>query len=233
MKILIIDDHLLFREGLAMLLGRLEERPEILEAESGQKALEVLLTAEDLDIVLLDFNLPDTDGLSLLREIKTTHPFLPVAMLSAESDASLIQKALQSGATGFITKNSSSDVMISAIRLILSGSIYIPPEILGGAPNNQRAPSAPVLHIETTSSGIQPPRRASHSYNITGRQLEVLREMAGGLSNKEIARVLDMSPSTVKVHVAAILREFDAKNRMQAVTIARDIGLIDSETPAG
>ncbi|MDN3637339.1 response regulator transcription factor [Simiduia curdlanivorans] len=217
MDILIIDDHALFRDGLGVLLRQLEPNAKVTEADSGAQALEHIEAGAEFDIVLLDYHLPDQDGLSILVDLKMEAPELPVILLSAEEDPNLVRKALQQGASGFITKTSPTKVMLSAVKLVLSGGVYVPPLMLGAVANV--APPA----AQSGSSGT----RLSHGeMKITGRQQDVLVEMGKGLSNKEIAKVLDMSPSTVKVHVAAILKELDVKNRTQAVSKALDIGWI-------
>jgi len=212
--ILLVDDHALFREGLALVLKQQlntsEGNVNILEADSAKTALEAVQQYQDLDLILLDLHLPDNQDFSLLLQIKSSDPSIPVAMLSANEDAQKIQHALQQGASGFITKSSKSSVMISAIQLILAGGIYVPPAILK-AETTHVPPPSPNLANDTVLVTVQ----------LTGRQKEVLHLMDDGLSNKEIAKVLNMSPSTVKVHVAAILRACNVNNRTQAVSFAR------------
>lgn len=209
-----MDDHALFREGLALVLQQQLQPPEgninVLEADSAQGALDVIEQYQDLDLILLDLYLPDNRDFSLLEKIKNRDPSIPIAMLSAIEDAQRIHHALQLGASGFITKSSKSSVMISAVQLILAGGIYVPPAILKADITNEQT------SIENQElSGVPSP------IQLTERQREVLQLMDDGLSNKEIAKVLNMSPSTVKVHVAAILRACDVNNRTQAVSFAR------------
>lgn len=217
MEILIIDDHALFRDGLGILLRQLEPDAKVTEAESGAAAMEHIEAGTEFDIVLLDYHLPDQDGLSILVDLKMEAPELPVILLSAEEDPNLVRQALQQGASGFITKTSPAKVMLSAVKLVLSGGVYVPPLMLGAAASVPK----PAAQIEPKSKPA-----SSGDMKITGRQQDVLVEMGKGLSNKEIAKVLDMSPSTVKVHVAAILKELDVKNRTQAVSKALDLGWI-------
>ena len=217
MDILLVDDHALFREGLALVLKQQLNTTKIdvsvLEADSAKTALEAIQQHQDLDLILLDLHLPDNQDFSLLQQIKSFDPSIPVAMLSANENAQKIQQALQQGASGFITKSSKSSVMISAIQLILAGGIYVPPAILktdfGGEPLENGAKTSPSSTDDTIT------------VQLTERQKEVLHFMDDGLSNKEIAKVLSMSPSTVKVHVAAILRACNVNNRTQAVSFAR------------
>lgn len=215
MDILIIDDHALFREGLKILLSQLGPEVTVTEVESGHMAFEAVQGGTEFDVALLDYHLPDQDGLSILADLKVSVPELPVILLSAEEDPQLVQQALQQGASGFITKTSSAKVMVSAIKLVLSGGVYVPPLMV----------APPVSKPAPRPMGMQ--SRSQVDFKITERQQDVLNQMGLGLSNKEIARNLDMSPSTVKVHVAAILKELDVKNRTQAVSKARELGLID------
>ena len=230
MDILLVDDHALFREGLALVLKQQlntsEDDVNILEADSAKTALEAVQQHQDLDLILLDLHLPDNQDFSLLLQIKSTDPSIPVAMLSANEDAQKIQKALQQGASGFITKSSKSSVMISAIQLILAGGIYVPPAILKADISGEQVANCATPSNTTTETANISPRSPNTTNDtvivqLTGRQKEVLLLMDDGLSNKEIAKVLNMSPSTVKVHVAAILRACNVNNRTQAVSFAR------------
>lgn len=225
MKVLLVEDHLLFRDGVSLILERLDPNTEIVACGSGEEALTLAEQHADFNLVLLDYNLPDTTGLHCLAKIQTHLPTAPIVMLSAENNGELIQQVLAAGARGFITKTSASDVMISAIKLVLSGGIYIPQEMLSSLSTPFTATSqAGATHAAPPSPLGVDQKPAEHQ--LTGRQLNVLHEMLKGLSNKEIARELNMSPSTVKVHVAAILREFNVKNRTQAVAHARQHNII-------
>ncbi|MBV1920525.1 MAG: response regulator transcription factor [Pseudomonadales bacterium] len=232
MDILLVDDHPLFREGLALVLklqlNIAEADVNVLEADSAKTALEAVQQHNDLDLILLDLHLPDNQDFSLLQQIKSFDPSIPVAMLSANEDAQKIQQALQQGASGFITKSSKSSVMISAIQLILAGGIYVPPAILKANLSGESKESGELAEntantAHSNAANIFPPNTTDDTVivQLTERQKEVLLLMDDGLSNKEIAKVLTMSPSTVKVHVAAILRACNVNNRTQAVSFAR------------
>ena len=206
--ILLVDDHALFREGLALVLklqlNITEADVNVLEADSAKSALEVVQQHQDLDLILLDLHLPDNQDFSLLQQIKSIDPSMPIAMLSANEDAQKIQQALQQGASGFITKSSKSSVMISAIQLILAGGIYVPPAILKANLSSELAENSANTTPFNTSTPSSNSTDDTIIVQLTERQKEVLLLMDDGLSNKEIAKVLAMSPSTVKVHVAAI-----------------------------
>ena len=210
-----------------MILERLDENVTVISAETAVAGLDLYTQTRDINLVLLDYNLPDMSGLDCLGQMQAYDPSISTIMLSAEEDANLIQHVLHKGAKGFITKTSSSDVMISAIKLVLSGGVYIPPVAL-----TQTAP-VPAITEEQLAPPLTPGVDTTpqpSSVQLTERQIDVLNEMAKGLSNKEIARLLDMSPSTVKVHVAAILKSFNVKNRTQAVNFAIENQLITPET---
>jgi DNA-binding NarL/FixJ family response regulator len=205
MKILLVEDHALFRDGVTLLISQLSDELQCIGCEYASSAIDIAQT-HPLDLILLDYNLPDMTGLECLLQIKAAQPEVPVIMLSAEQGGELIKSALMHGAKGFITKNSPSKVMLSAIQLVLAGGVYVPPEMIMAASNGS---------VPSRVSGESQPQGGV----LTERQHAVFEEMKKGLSNKEIARVLNMSPSTVKVHVAAILREFNVKNRTQAVNM--------------
>lgn len=198
MKILLIDDHALFRDGFALLIRSLSADCEVDCVGTGALGLSTLRNNPDIDLVLLDYKLPDGNGMDFLQQLRQQSPSTPVVLLSAEENTALIQTALHQGASGFIPKSASAEIMLGAVNLVLAGGVYVPQMAL----NNK--------HLV--------------DHDLTERQIDVLREMAKGLSNKEIARVLDMSPATVKVHVAAILNRLKVKNRTQAVTMAREAG---------
>ena len=223
MRIFLIEDHALFREGVCLILQQLSTDVEVVQAENAKEAISIAnqVSAQGFDLILMDYHLPDTAGYDLLKELTIILPATPLAVFSAEENSAFISEAIHLGATGFITKSSNSQVMIGAIKLILSGGIYIPPAIL--------LQSTPIV-VETLSQPMAANVGYKNTIQLTDRQKEVLSYMAKGLSNKEIAKQLGMSPSTAKVHVAAILRTLEAKNRTQAVQFARDHGMVQVES---
>ncbi len=217
---MLVDDHALFRAGLAVLLTKLEGIGRLCEYGTGASALESVIANAEIDLLILDYELPDMSGLEVLAKVKKHAPELPVILLSANIDSNLIQNALAQHASGFIPKTSSPDVMLSAIKLVLNGGMYIPPEAIAEPVEKRRDPLIEPLQSQTDVNG-------GEKIQLTQRQMDVLMQMKHGYSNKEIARALNMSPSTVKVHVAAILKELDVSSRTQAVFIAKDFGLLD------
>jgi len=217
MKILVIDDHGLIREALHGLLKELRPDAVILDAPNACQARRQVADHPDLELVLLDLTLPDGSGFDVLAELRERHPAISVVMLSASQDRGDIACALELGALGFIPKSSQREVMLAALRLVFSGGVYVPPEILG-RPAAAPAPSAPAP--------------SAVDIGLTGRQTEVLALMMQGKSNKAICRVLDVSEPTVKNHVTAILRTLKASNRTEAVIAAGALGLGQPGSPA-
>ncbi len=192
MKILVCDDHALFRDGLRLVLAGLERDVDLLEAATAAEALRLASEHADLELVLLDLGLPDADGLALLGTLRERHPALAVAIVSASEDPDRMRRALDLGACGFIPKSAKREVLGRALELIFAGGVYVPPA---------------ALHPGTSASDLP----------LTDRQREVLELMTKGLTNRDIARVLEISAATVKVHVAAILDALGVSNRTEAV----------------
>jgi DNA-binding NarL/FixJ family response regulator len=213
MKILICDDHALFRQGLRLVLGELEGAADLLEAADGGAALALADAHPDLDLVLLDLHMPGMDGWAGLRRFRSGHPTLPVVIVSASEDPADVRAALGEGASGFIPKGSTASQLVAALRLVLSGGVYVPTAALAEAPPGAQA------------GAERARRRRERASQLTPRQLEVLSLMARGLTNREICGVLDIAEGTVKAHVAAIFEALDASNRTEAAVLARELGL--------
>jgi DNA-binding NarL/FixJ family response regulator len=203
-KILVVDDHALVREGLRQVLKGLEENLEVLQAGTCEQAFALAQTHGDLDMVLLDYHLPDMNGLEALAIFGSQHPELPIVLLSGSANTHIMRQVLQAGAAGFVTKSCVSDELLRAVRSVLSGDVYLPQEL------------STASTLETDATGNKPV--------LTQRQELVLRCLLDGLSNREIADQLHVSEETVKTHVAAILRHFDVQNRTQAVVAAARMG---------
>lgn len=216
MKILLIDDHALFREGMSHVLKGMPEAPEVYEAGSASEGLALADAQAPFDLVLLDLHLPEEDGFSVLQRLHIAHPILSVIVLSASEDFQDAKRALDLGAMGYIPKSATSQVMLGAIRLVLSGGIYLPPLLLSQWQSREASPSTPQREVAADYEGL------------TARQLDVLRLLAVGKSNKEIARDLGMAEGTVKIHITAIFRALGVVNRTQAVLTARRQGLVES-----
>lgn len=205
LKILVIDDHALVREGLCQVLKGLEESVEVLQAGTCTQGFAIAAEHPDLDLVLLDYHLPDMTGLVALGVFGMRHPELPIVMLSGSANMQIMQHVLQAGASGFVTKSGLSDELLLAVRQVLDGGEYLPT----GFDETGSTPAALEGDIKVA---------------LTHRQDLVLRELLDGRSNREIADTLSISEETVKSHVAAILRHFDVQNRTQAVVAAARSG---------
>jgi DNA-binding NarL/FixJ family response regulator len=214
MKVLVVDDHALIRDALRGVLKELKDDATVVEAADSGQALRFTDENPDLGLVLLDLNLPDRSGFDLLTELRGRHPAISVVVLSALSDRDSVARALDLGATGFIPKSASREVMLSALRLVFSGGVYIPPEILG--------PREPSAKRGLAAAGGRP--GSPRELGLTDRQVEILALMMQGKSNKAICRSLDLAEPTVKNHVTAILKALKVTNRTEAVIAVGALG---------
>lgn len=214
MKLLLVDDHALFREGLKHLLSSLDANLELDEAEDATRAL--ALSAENrYDLVLLDLKIPGVQGLDALEAIRAASPAAPIVIVSGEDDPRVVRAAIERGAMGFVPKTSSPEIMIQALRLVLAKGVYLPPGIIDLAiPTGTPLPEL----LRSSTGDFQLP-------GITPRQMDVLRCVIQGKVNKVIARELDISEATVKAHLSSVLRALGANNRTEAVYASAKLGL--------
>jgi two-component system, NarL family, nitrate/nitrite response regulator NarL len=206
MKTILADDHALFRGGFALLFQQLDASSTILEADDLAGAMALAELHSDTDLLLLDLHMPDMHGASSIRAVTRAYPQLPLVILSADESDGMAQQVIEAGALGFIPKSSTASVMLAAIRLVLSGGIYVP------------------AHLIMARQG------ANHDHGaiqLTTRQLDVLRLLADGMTNKDICRRLNISQGTVKVHIAAIFRALNVSNRTEAARMAAQRMLLD------
>jgi DNA-binding NarL/FixJ family response regulator len=217
MKVLVIDDHALIREALRGVLKELKDDAMVVEASDSRQAMRLVDEHADLALILLDLNLPDRNGFAVLAELRERYPAISVVVLSAFNDRDNVAKALDFGALGFIPKSTSREVMLSALRLILSGGIYIPLDILAG---REPSPGRPNPSQAATEARPLSPR----DVGLTDRQIEVLVLIMQGKSNKAICRILGLAEATVKNHVTAILKALKVTNRTEAVIAVGALG---------
>ncbi len=222
MKILVIDDHVLIRQAMAGVLKKLKRDAVLLEAPNAAEAMQRLAAHADTELILLDLTLPDRDGFAVLGELRERYPRATVVVLSAEQDPEKVRQALGLGARGYIPKSAKADVIINALRLVISGGTYIPPEILAGGLS--ALPPAPYAAADN-------PLASPEAAGLTGRQIEVLALIMQGKNNKTICRVLNLAEPTVKNHVTAILRALDVSSRTQAVIAVNKLGWKLPEIP--
>jgi DNA-binding NarL/FixJ family response regulator len=214
MKILIVDDHVLIREALGVVLRELKgEGLHLLEASDSHQAMLQIEDNPDVALVLLDLGLPDRDGLEVLSELADSHPTISVVVHSAHHDRATVMKALDLGVLGFVPKSARREVLLGAFNLIFSGGVYIPPEILDRPRPGPAQPVSPTRPASAVDLGL------------TKRQMQVLALMMQGKSNKAICRALDLAEPTVKIHVSAILKALKAANRTEAVMAAAALDL--------
>lgn len=219
MKILIVDDHPLIREGLANVLRELDTDLHVMEAENGAEALALLERDANVSLVLLDLILPGTEGLSLLIEVRQRWPEVPVVVLSGNDNPQIVRQAIDRGAMGFITKRSATPVLVSALRLVLAGAVYIPPQALAA---DADLPAAPLY----TPAALPPGRSFSLAdLGLTERQVDVLAQVVQGKPNKVICRELGLAEGTVKTHITAILRTLNVSSRTQALFALSKLGV--------
>lgn len=212
MRVLLIDDHALFRFGLCELL---ERRGIQVVAALGDAAAGLGRVAETLpDVVLLDMRMPQMSGLEVLRQLRTAHPTMPIAMLTTSAEERDVIESLQSGAQGYLLKDMEPDALIAALGEIVQGRTVVAPELA--------AVLAKAVQGEAVGAVAE-----GRIADLTPREHEILCHLAEGQSNKAIARRLNISDGTVKLHVKAILRKLDVHSRVEAAVIAVERGLCD------
>lgn len=205
MKIIVADDHALLREGLRQIVVQLEPSCTILEAADYTGALNLVTQHPDASLAVIDLNMPLMERQGGIKGLISAALSVPVVVLSASEDCDDMRHVLDAGAMGYIPKSENAAVILSALRLVLSGGIYVPPALVNAG--------------ATAQAGG---RRVTDE--LTPRQREVLKCVVTGMSNKEVGRQLGLSEATVKAHVAAIFKALNVSNRAQAVAAARRLG---------
>lgn len=204
MKVLVVDDHALIREALHSVLKQLNRDAVIFEASNSQQAMCIVEEHPDISFILLDINLPDRDGFSVLRELRERYATIAIVILSSSDDQDTVKRAFKLGALGFIPKTTEREVILNAIKLVFSGGVYIPSQML----EETRSPR--LIH--------EPAGRDSFKgIGLTDRQIEVLALLMKGRSNKVIAKTLNMAVPTVKNHITAVLKALGVASRTEAI----------------
>jgi DNA-binding NarL/FixJ family response regulator len=205
LRLLIIEDHAMVREGLLQILRKLGPNVVPYEAQDAESALLLLETEQEFDLVLLDIMLPGTNGLSLLGILRKRFPALPVVVLSALDDLDTVNRAMRLGASGYVTKSGDSETLLDALKRVLDGEIYLPAHLheklsvsLGG-PSRSRVPA--------------------DRYGLTDGQRRVVELLREGKSNREIGDLLGLTEGTVKVHVSKIFRKLGVVSRAEAIAL--------------
>jgi DNA-binding NarL/FixJ family response regulator len=216
MKLLIVDDHPLFRDGLAALLRQSAADAIVIQASTTDEALRIA-DEEIIDAVFMDLMMPGLSGEGAIREFARRHSDLPVIVLSSSESPHDVRRVLNAGASGYIPKSATAQTVVSALNLVLSGNVYVPP-----------------LLITATARASEPGGQGGHHSlsQLTDRQVDVLRYLRDGLSNKEISANLGIAEKTVKVHIAAIFKTLNVVNRTQAAKFLHEASDVPQDRPA-
>ena len=206
MKVLLIDDHPLILSALQSVIQGLADNIQVTTADSGQAARQVLANTSGFDLVLLDLHLGDANGFDLLSDLREQFPAMPVVVISASDQPGDVIRSIDMGAMGFVPKKASNETLVAALKQVMSGGVYVPPQSVGHDSLSQPASN------DTLQAAIHSPH-----WGLTPRQTDVLASLLKGHPNKLIARELNLSVETVKDHVAAVLRALGVSSRTQAV----------------
>lgn len=229
-RLLVVDDHTLFRRGLTALLARDERVTVVAEAADAGEALRHVAQHQP-DVVLLDNHLPGVHGIDALPQLLAAQPAPKVLMLTVSEDANDLARALANGASGYLLKTAEGNELVDAIERVHRGESVVSPEMTGKLVAAYRQALASATEAAPASVALAEPARALASpapsahapgplSRLSPRERDILREIARGASNKEIARTLDIAETTVKIHVQHILRKLNLTSRVQAAVMA-------------
>ncbi len=220
MQLLIVDDHPLVREAMVSVLAGLVPDAQIHQAGTAAQAVSVLRAGTLIDLMLLDLQLPDADGMDVLALVREQFVQTAVVVLSGEMNRQTVHRVLEHGAVGFIPKSESREVLVGALGLVLAGGVYVPPMALGsGATQVAGGGRQGGVSRPAAVAGSTPTDRG-----LTERQIDVLALLMQGKNNKLICRALGLAEPTVKNHVSAILRTLDVGSRTEAVLEVARLG---------
>lgn len=223
MKFLIADDHELFLQGLEFILHKQYPDAEIVLTNSYTGIFEIVAKQKDFDLIITDLAMPGANWLDAISYIHSVCQEVPIIIISAVFDKEILQKTYDIGVSGYVSKAFPNSIILSAINLVLAGGMYIPPELLQLNLKNRNLP----IHELIADLGAE--HKSAKENILTPRQTDVLKCLAEGLSNKQIAYRLGLSEGTVKIHITLLMRALDVNNRMQAVNEARRRGLLKAD----
>ncbi len=215
MKVLLIDDHTLFRLGLKNLLER--SGIDVIAASTGQEGLDTVHDAKP-DVILLDMRMPDMDGLKVLKKLRDAGVTVPISMLTTSTEEHDLLESLRSGAQGYLLKDMDPEELVAALHNIMKGETVVAPQLAGTLARALQGKSAL-------------PEKKTPLSALTPREREIIEHLAFGQSNKVIARELGITDGTVKLHVKAILRKLEVSSRVEAAVIAVEQGLGRRRSP--
>lgn len=214
-KVLMVDDHALFRDGMRYVLQQLADEVEVLDANNFLEGMKQAANNPDLDLALLDLNMPGSEGAASIRDFHENNPGIPLVVVSGSDQREDIEKVMEYGAMGFISKMSSSKIMLSALRMVMDGGVYLPPQLLQQA----------MAGLDQGGAADKRSDRPNKN-GLTTRQMQTLQLLAEGLSNKEISKKMNLAEGTVKIHTAAVYQALRVGSRLEAVSAARRLGYL-------
>ncbi len=213
-KVLMVDDHALFRDGMRYVLQQLADEVEVIDSGNFVDGMKQAANNSDIDLALLDLNMPGSEGVKSILTFHESNPGIPLVVVSGSDHREDIEKVMEYGAMGFISKLSSSKIMLSALRMVMDGGVYLPPQLLQQA----------IAGID--QGGADKRTLRSNKNWLTTRQMQTLQLLAEGLSNKEISERLNLAEGTVKIHTAAVYQALRVNSRLEAVSAARRLGFL-------
>lgn len=202
-KILVADDHPLFRDAVINIISQTFPESEVFESKDIESTLALVQETNDIDLILLDLNMPGMSGLAGLLDLRNQYPTIPVVIISAETEKQIILQTIAYGAVGFIAKSAAKGVIGDALKSIFEGNVYLPADIMRSQTTTNTSKEFEVL--------------PEKMFLLTRRELMVLKHLTKGEANKQIAFNLNISETTVKSHVSSILKKLGASNRVKVV----------------
>lgn len=214
-KVLMVDDHALFRDGMRYVLQQLADEVEVIDSGNFVDGMKQAAANPDLDLALLDLHMPGSEGVKSIQDFHERNPSIPLVVVSGSDQREDIEKVMEYGAMGFISKMSSSKIMLGALRMVMDGGVYLPPQLLQQA-------------MVGLDQGAPLDKRSDrqNKNGLTTRQMQTLQLLAEGLSNKEISQRMNLAEGTVKIHTAAVYQALRVNSRLEAVSAARRMGFL-------
>lgn len=226
-QILLAEDHELARYGLVLTLESKEGIKVIGEAENGKQAIEMAQSLKP-DVILMDIGMPVMDGITATRELKQSNPDIKIVMLTSHKDQEEVIASLSAGADAYCMKDIKIDRLCQILEMVLDGAVWLDPAVADVVLRSLGNPAAPHVSAEAEASQPEKQHHTRRRYNteLTDREMEVLKLIVGGKSNKEIALAINVTTHTVKAHVANIIQKLSVDDRTQAAVKALQEGII-------